>query len=321
MNTSSMQSEQRKLGVRFNLLQFSLPITILLLAIVFTIFKPSFFTVSNFENVAQQASILVILAVGQAFPIISGGFDLSQGSIMALSSVLGATAAIHYGTIPGILIGILIGGLIGLVNGFLIAKMKVPPFIVTLGMLSFARGFAYVLTGGLPVQDVPSSFSIIGSEYIGPVPIAASLALITWIIMSIVANRTKIGYYTYAIGGNEEATRLSGVNTVFFKASMYIISGLLAGLAAMILSSRVNSGQPTIGIEAELQAIAAVVLGGVSLKGGQGSLSGVLMGVIILSILSNGLNLLNVSSYIQMMVIGAVIVLTTVSDHLRTKLK
>jgi ribose/xylose/arabinose/galactoside ABC-type transport system permease subunit len=256
--------------------------------------------------------------MGQAFAMIAGGFDLSIGAITGLTSAVVAYAVLGFGLVPGIAIGILLGAVIGLTNGTLIARYRLPPFIVTLGMLSLCRGIAYIITGGLPVLNLPREFSFIGGTgYLGPLPLATVIAATIFVVLYILLTRFKFGYYVYAIGGDESAARLAGVNVRMVRTLVYVISGTLAAIASVLLSSRVNSGQPSLGDGAELLSVAAVIIGGVRLRGGQGSLVGVMLGVILLAVLSNGLNLINMSSYVQLVAIGLIVMAASVGSVIR----
>lgn len=292
--------------------------SIVLLVGIFSFLQPLFATPSNLFNIARQGTEPALLAMGQAFAMIAGGFDLSIGAIVGLTSAVVAYAVLAFGIVPGIAIGILLGALIGLINGTLISRYRLPPFIVTLGMLSFCRGIAYVITGGLPVVNLPNEFAYIGGTgYIGPLPIATIIVAVIFAVLYVLLTRSRFGYYVYAIGGDESATRLAGVNVRRVRTLVYVISGTLAAIAAVLLSSRVNSGQPSLGEGAELLSVAAVIIGGVRLRGGQGSLAGVMLGVILLAVLSNGLNLINISSYVQLVAIGLIVMAASVGSVMR----
>jgi len=284
-------------------------------SLIFCLLSPYFFTVSNILNIAQQTSINGIIAVGMTFVIISAGIDLSVGSIVAFSGVV--LAGMLQSGIPApfaILLGLLVGLLCGLSNGVLISYGKLPPFIATLGMMSVARGAALLYTDGRPVSGFSNSFRYLATGEILKIPVTVILMILIYLLAHFVLTRTKLGRYTYAIGGNEEAAHLSGINTRVIKTVVYGISGLLSGFAALILTARLNSAQPIAGIMYELDAIAAVVIGGTSLMGGEGKISGTLIGALIMGILRNGLNLLGVSSFIQQIVIGLVIICAVLID-------
>jgi ribose/xylose/arabinose/galactoside ABC-type transport system permease subunit len=229
-----------------------MPLVILALAIVFGSINPNFWSATNLANVSRQMSILALLALGQTFAILSGGIDLSVGSLLALVSVVCAQQMKAFGLVEGIVAGILAGGLAGLVNGLIIAKARVPPFIATLGMLVAARGAALTLSGGLPIAGLPREFLVLGAGYIGPFPIPTVIAAVAFVLAHGILRRTRFGRYVYAMGSNEEAAVLSGINVANYKMLVYITSGLFAGIAGVILTSRVISGQPTLGEVQEL---------------------------------------------------------------------
>ena len=294
-----------------------IPILIILLVVFTALNQKNFATFSNLQNISRQFALLAIVAVAQMFPILSAGLDLSQGGVMGAVSVLSTLSIMQIGVVPGFLAGVAIGGAFGLVNGALISIFEISPFVVTLGMMFFSRGLALMITNGQSIYGLPESFSYLGTEYIGPFPIPLLIALCIFFISYLILRRTRFGRYLYAIGGNEKAARVSGINIRVIKTLAYVYCGLLTGFAAVIISSRVNSGQPNLGLNASLEAIAAVVIGGVSLFGGEGKLWGVFLGAVVLSLISNSLNILNVNSYIQMMVMAMVIILAVIVDRFR----
>ena len=294
-----------------------IPILILLLVVITAINQENFATFSNLQNISRQFSLLALIAVAQMFPILTAGLDLSQGGVIGAVSVLSTLAILEIGVIPGCILGILIGGLFGLINGSVVAIFNVSPFVVTLGMMSFSRGLALMITNGQSVYGLPDSFSYLGTEYIGPFPVPLIIAGFIFLISYFILHRTRFGRYIYATGGNEKAAKISGINVRLIKSCAYMYCGLLTGLASVVLSSRVNTGTPNLGLGASLEAIAAVVIGGVSLFGGEGKLWGVFLGVIVLSLISNSLNILNVNSYIQMMIMAMVIILAVIVDRFR----
>lgn len=289
--------------------QFGTVLGLVVLSSVLWALTPHFLTVPNLLNVAQQTSINAIVAVGLTFVIISGGIDLSVGSIVALSGV-GLGAALQGGQdLPvALAIALGIGVTCGLVNGAIISWGGLPPFIVTLGMMSIVRGAALVFTEGRPVSGFDPLFRSLAAGQLGGVPAPVIATLAVYLVAHVVLTRTTFGRYVYAIGGNEEATRLAGVSVRFHKTMIYAVSGLVSAMAAVILTARLNSAQPIAGTMYELDAIAATVIGGTSLMGGEGSLAGTLVGALIMGVLRNGLNLLGVSSFLQQIVIGAVII-------------
>jgi ribose transport system permease protein len=297
--------------------RFGTLIGLVILCAVLWALTPHFLTVSNLLNIAQQTSINAIVAVGMTFVIISGGIDLSVGSIVALSGVVLGTL-LHEGQPVAIAIpaALLIGVAAGLLNGALISFGRLPPFIATLGMMSVARGAALVFTEGRPVSGFDESFRWLATGSVGPIPAPVIVMVLVYAVAHIVLTRTTFGRYVYAIGGNEEATRLSGVAVRFHKTAIYCVAGLMSAVAAIVLTARLNSAQPIAGMMYELDAIAATVIGGTSLMGGEGSLGGTLVGALIMGVLRNGLNLLGVSSFVQQIVIGAVIVGAVLVDTL-----
>ncbi len=301
-----MAWKTRQLGTAMGLL--------LLCAVLWTL-TPYFLTVPNLLNVAQQTSVNALIAVGMTFVILSAGIDLSVGSIVAFSGVV-LGSLLHSGVPVPLAIagGLLVGFGCGLVNGLLITLGRLPPFIATLGMMSVARGAALVYTQGRPISGFEPSFRSLATDDFLLVPQPVILMLVVYLVAHVVLVRTRLGRYTYAIGGNEEATKLSGISVVRYKTLVYGVSGLMSGVAAVILTARLNSAQPIAGIMYELDAIAAVVIGGTSLMGGEGGLRGTLIGALIMGVLRNGLNLLGVSSFLQQIVIGLVIIFAVLVD-------
>ncbi len=297
--------------------RFGTVIGLLVLCAVLWALTPHFLTVSNLLNIAQQTSINAIVAAGMTFVIVSGGIDLSVGSIVALSGV--ALGALWQGNQPlscGVLLALAVGTLSGLINGALISIGRLPPFIATLGMMSVARGAALMFTEGRPISGFDERFRWIATGNLGFIPAPIIVTLVVYALAHLVLTRTTFGRYVYAIGGNEEATRLSGVAVRFHKTAIYGVSGALSAVAAIVLTARLNSAQPIAGMMYELDAIAATVIGGTSLSGGSGSLVGTLVGALIMGVLRNGLNLLGVSSFLQQIVIGGVIVGAVLVDTL-----
>lgn len=297
--------------------RFGTVIGLLVLCAVLWALTPHFLTVSNLLNIVQQTSINAIVAAGMTFVIISGGIDLSVGSIVALSGVVLGTL-LQSGQ-PGVLAipaAAAVGIGCGLLNGALVSWGGLPPFIATLGMMSVARGGALLFTEGRPVSGFDEGFRWLATGNIGFIPAPVIVMLLVYALAHVALTRTTFGRYVYAIGGNEEATRLSGVAVRFHKTAIYGVSGLMSAVAAIVLTARLNSAQPIAGMMYELDAIAATVIGGTSLMGGEGSLGGTLVGALIMGVLRNGLNLLGVSSFLQQIVIGAVIIGAVLVDTL-----
>ena len=278
---------------------------------VFPATSGSFLTSKNIFNVLRQISTNMFLACGMTMVIILGGIDLSVGSIIALSGVLAAGCVSRY-NLP-IAIALIVGVLIGLV----ISSTTIPPFIVTLATMNIARGLAKVYTGGSPVRVVTKEWQFIGAGYVGFVPVPVILMIIVLIITALIMNKTKMGRHIYAVGGNAQAAVFSGIKVSRVKFFVHAFSGVMAGLAGIVLASRMYSGQPTAGEGAEMDAIAAVVVGGTSMAGGSGKIGGTIIGALIIGILNNGLNLLNVNSFWQDVVKGIVILLAVFIDYVK----
>ena len=283
----------------------------------------TFLTEKNIFNVLRQSASNLMLACGMTMVIILGGIDLSVGSIIAMSGVF-AAGAVVWGGLPevvGILIGILSGLVFGLFNGFMIAMTKIPPFIVTLASMNIAKGIAQVYSGGKPIRCMTDPWKFLGAGYVGPIPTPVITMFIVFIIAVFLLNRTKIGRHIYAVGGNDRAAEFSGINIAKVKFVVFAFSGVMAGLAGVTIASRLYSGTCTSGDGAEMDAIAAVVVGGTSMAGGSGKLGGTLIGVLIIGILNNGLNLMGINSNWQYIVKGTVILLAVYVDYLRNTAK
>lgn len=293
--------------------RYTLILALVVLCVVLSILSPVFLTLSNWLNIVRQVSINGILAVGTTFVVLGGGIDLSIGSVMALAGVVAATLQ---KTSLGLALfaALAIGTGFGLTNGLLVTRTRTQPFILTLGMGTFARGLTYVYTDGQPIYGMTPAFRIIGGGYIGVIPLPVVIFAVIVAVSYVVLTQTRFGQHTYATGGNEEAARLSGVRTARVKTILFSINGFLAGLAAIVLTSRLNSGEPVAGLGAELDAVAAVVMGGTSLRGGQGGILGTIIGILLVGVVNNGLNLLNVSPYFQSVVKGLVIIGAVLAD-------
>lgn len=284
----------------------------LVLCLLLTLFTDRFLDVRNLINVARQISINAIIAVGMTFVILTSGIDLSVGSVMAIASTIMAAAMVDWGLNPlvAILMALVIGAAFGLISGTLISYAKMPSIIVTLAMMEMPRGLALLYTGGYPLSGLPDSFSVLGRGYIfNIIPIPVLIMIIIYAIAYLLLNHLPFGRYIYAIGGNEEAARLSGIKVNRYKIIAYVVSGITAAASGIILTSRLMSGQPNAGVGFELDAIAAVVLGGTDINGGRGSIVGTIIGALIMGVLSNGLNLLGVSPYVQRVFKGLIIIL------------
>jgi ribose transport system permease protein len=288
---------------------------------------PTFLLPENLRNVANQITVIAIIAIGMTMVIITAGIDLSVGSLIALSAVVtawlighmgGAGASVWTMILAGIG-GIVVCGVIGAFSGLMITGFRIPPFIATLAMMQVAAGLAYVISQGMPIYRIPDSFILLGRG-VDPflkIPYAVILMIILYIIAHIIMTRTTMGRYIYAVGGNMEAARLSGVRVRYILFTVYTICGLLAGLSGVLMTSQLKSGAPTYGLTYELYVIAAVVVGGTSLMGGEGKIFGTLIGAFIISVIQNGMNLTNVESYTQKIALGLVILAAVLLDRLK----
>ena len=289
--------------------------------VVFPTTRATFLTPKNVFNILRQNASNLFLATGMTMVIILGGIELSVGSVIALSGVVAAGCVINFGLpeIVGFLAAIGVGALVGMFNGFVICKTDIPPFIVTLASMNITKGIALVLTGGSPLRCMTDTFKFPGAGYVGPVPTPVILMIIVFIIAAFMINRTQLGRHIYAVGGNAQAAKFSGINVQKVKFIVYTYTGIMSGIAGLVVASRLYSGQPTAGDGAEMDAIAAVVVGGTSMSGGSGRLGGTLIGVLIIGVLNNGLNLLGVDSNWQYIVKGLVILLAVYVDFIRNK--
>ncbi|VUT06317.1 ABC transporter permease [Klebsiella spallanzanii] len=302
--------------IKFNVRDAGTLIGLLIIIVTFSFLSPVFLTLPNLLNVLQQSSINALIALGMTLVIISGGIDLSVGPTAAMSAVFGASLMVAGIPVPlAIALTLGVGAACGLFSGTLIAWAGLQPFIVTLGGLSLFRAIALIFTGGNPVFGIPTTFrDIINSSLFGvpmPIVIVAIIAFVLWTVM----NKTPLGEYILAIGGNEEAARVAGVPVRRTKVTVYVISGILASLASLILIGRLGAAEPTIGTLWELDAIAAAAIGGASLMGGKGSIFGTLIGVIILGALRNGLTLLNIQAFYQLLATGLIIIIAMLIDR------
>ena len=302
---------------RFGVRDLGTLLGLIIICVVFASMTDVFLTERNLINILQQSSINACVAIGMTLVIISGGIDLSVGPVAALAAVLSATMLVAgYPIIICIGAALAIGMLCGLVNGSLIAYFGLQPFIVTLGTLSMFRAFALIYTGGSPVLSVPNEFRTLFSSQIWIFPVPVIVVAILGIIASVLLAKTPIGEYILAVGGNEEAARISGVPIARTKITAYVISGLLAALAAVILVARLGAAEPTLGNLWELEAIAASAIGGASLLGGKGSITGTILGAIVLGAMRNGLTLLNVQAFYQLLATGVIIILAMLVDRM-----
>lgn len=309
--------------MKFNgiLRKYGIIIVLVILIIAFGIGNSLFFTVNNFINIIRQISILGIITIGMSFVLISGGIDLSVGSQLSFIGVVTATMFTKYSINPlfACFIGIFIATLVGIMNGLFIANTKVPPLIATLATQQILLGLGYIISEGKPIYGLTPSVKFIGQGHIGPIPTPIIILIVLIFIGSFILNKTYLGRYFYAIGSNDEVARLSGINVRLVRTLAYGMCGLLAGIAAIIMMSRINSGSPTVGSGFEMDVLTAAVLGGVSVSGGEGKIFGAMVGALIIGVLSNGLIIMNVSEYYQMVIKGIVLASAIAFDSLNSK--
>jgi ribose transport system permease protein len=307
-----------------------LPILLLLMIIFFSLQESRFYGTANIFNVSRQATYLMIVTLGQALVLISGGFDLSVGALIAVTSVVSARWMSNFyaanpeseavAVLVGVAAGLGVGLVVGLINGIGVSRFKVSPFIMTLGMASIGSGFALYYTGGTPVSGMPSLFTKeIGTGRWFGIPVPVFFAVGAILLMYFLINWTKLGRYLYAIGGNTKAAFLSGINVPMYLMGVYVISSLLAALTGVLLTARVSSGEPNLGGGFPLQSITAAVVGGVSLRGGEGRILGAVLGALFITILTNGMNLIRIESYIQEIAVGVVLIVAVIVDRLRDR--
>ena len=323
---SSLKSRFFNPAARQKLLAFA---SLVLLIVFFSFASPNFLEVDNLVSILQATAVNGVLAVACTYVIITSGIDLSVGTLMTFCAVMAGVVLTKWGMpLPlGILAALLFGALSGCVSGFVIAKMKVPPFIATLGMMMLLKGLSLVISGTRPIyfNDTPGFTSIAQDSLIGnlipalPIPNAVLILFLVAIGASIVLNRTIFGRYTFALGSNEEALRLSGVNVDAWKIAVYTFSGAVCGIAGLLIASRLNSAQPALGQGYELDAIAAVVMGGTSISGGRGAILGTLVGALLLGVLNNGLNMIGVNPYVQNVIKGGIILLAIYISRERSR--
>ncbi|SET40646.1 ribose transport system permease protein [Natronincola peptidivorans] len=317
---TGIKEMKSKLNITNLLNELGVLLGLISMGVLFSIFSKHFFTVNNLLTIALQTSIIAILAMGVTYVIITSGIDLSVGSILAVSGVVTGKALLA--GLPiwlSILLGIGMGGLCGLINGVIISNFKIAPFIVTLGMMSIARGAANVITGAMPVSGLPQQFAFVGGGRIGIVPVPVIIMFTLAAILGYVLKRTSFGRYIYCLGSNEEAALLSGVNVKKTKIGVYVISGLMAGLAGVIMTSRLVSAQSAAGLGYELDAIAAAIIGGCSPLGGAGKIRETIIGAFIIGTMRNGLNLLSINAFWQQIAIGAIIIIAVYIDTVRRR--
>ena len=291
------------------------------LFIFLCIASPYFLTVGNLSSVVRQTTVITIMAIGMTVIIASAGIDLSVGSMVGMTGVIGSMLiASRYSTLVAVVAAILVGMACGALNGTALTLLRIPPFIATLGALGIYRGLTLLMTNGIPIANIPRDFGVLASgDVFGWLPLPMVFVFVTGVLVHLILKYTKLGRYAYAIGSNREAARCCGIQIGFYSVLIYALGGALAGLAGMIEAARLVTGQPTAGEGYELRVIAAVVIGGGSLSGGQGTVLGTIVGSLIMGLLSNGCNLLGVSPFMQQIIIGAVIVLAVSFDEFQKR--
>ncbi|CAE6736471.1 ABC transporter permease [Paraburkholderia nemoris] len=315
-------SQSRSAHMRDIYRRYGIVAVLIVLCIVLSFANQYFLTLGNIADILRQTSINGILAVGMTYVVLTAGIDLSVGSTLALAGIISAslvTGPHPHGAAIGLAAGLAVGAAIGAINGLLVARLSIPPFVATLGMLSAARGLTYIYNDGMPVTDLPDGYLTIGTGAIAGIPVPIIVFALVVVLFWFVLRYTTYGRYVYAVGGNAKSAKTSGISTGKILFSVYVIGGLLAGLAGIILAARTTSALPQAGVSYELDAIAAVVIGGTSLSGGTGSLGGTVVGALLIGVINNGLNLLGVSSYYQQVVKGVIIVGAVLLDASRKK--
>ncbi|WP_153924908.1 ribose ABC transporter permease [Romboutsia faecis] len=320
ISSRAQSSTSKNVNIKELLVKYKSLLGLVLLIAVVSILNPSFLSPKNIMNILRQTSVNAVIAAGMTFVILTGGIDLSVGSILGISGAVCASLLVSgQNVVIAVLAALVVGAVVGFLNGFIISKGKLQPFIATLATMTVLKGLTLVYTNGNPItlgsNELAMSFGKIGGGTILGIPTPAMIMILVFMVCYYILHNTKMGRYTYALGSNEEATKLSGLNTDKIKIWVYTISGILASIAGIIITSRLYSAQPTAGSGYELDAIAAVVLGGTSLNGGKGKITGTIIGALIIGVLSNALNILDVSSYYQTMVKGAVILLAVLLDR------
>lgn len=313
--------EQAKARKKIDLSNLTIFFVLIALCVFFSIMnREAFLTVDNFFNIARQVSMMGITAVGMTFVMLIGGFDLSVGSMQALAGVIVASMMVTFSLpVPvSIIITVLVAGGVGAVNGLIVTRLNVNAFIATLSMTQILRGIAFVLTGAFPITNLPPAFTVMGQGYVGDVvPIPVIIMAVVFVFGLFILNKTYIGRHFYSVGGNAEAARLSGINVKMVKMIAFILCGMLASIAGLILAGRLNSGQPNAGQSFEFDVITACVLGGISLEGGQGRLLGTLLGVLIMGVLANGMIIMSIGKYYQWIIKGVVLIAAVAVDGLK----
>ena len=308
----------QKSSLQYILLDWAMWFALVAICVTFGIVEPRFRTSANLWNVLRQASLHGLGAVGMGTVLIGGGFDMSVGATAAMVSVVMVYGVWMFGTIPGILLGLLTGAVIGIFNGVVITKWRLNPFIMTLGTMTALQGLAFIVTGGEPLTgNIPKSMLIIGSGYVGPVPIPVIIFTAGFLAAHFILSKTVLGRNIYAIGGNREVARLAGINLLSTTVWRHVLCSLFAAVVGVMMCSRLGIGTGNMGQTLTFDSFGAAVIGGVSFYGGQGNMLGVLLGILLLSIIRNGLNLYNVSPFVQMMATGLIILVAITIDRYR----
>jgi ribose transport system permease protein len=319
-----MQKMKEPIGkyVDLALRNYGIAIAFVVEVLIFSQLSEYFFTTDNILNITLQISIIAIIAVGMTFVILTAGIDLSVGAVVAFTGVITTSVLKIHAPLPvafplALAGGLVVGGISGAIAGTFITRFNITPFIVTLALMTIWRGAGYMYTDGRPIWGLPEEFSFLGSGRLLSIPFPTLLMILVYAIAYVILTQTTFGRHVYAVGGNKEAARLAGINTNSVIMRVYIICGALTALSGILLASRVNSGQPNAGLSYELDVIAAVVIGGTSLFGGRGTIVGTFIGAMLIGVLRNGLNLMNVGSYVQSVVLGVVILLAVLLDQWR----
>lgn len=300
--------------------KYGIYIILIALIVIFSVFSDGFLSLNNLTNILRTTSVYAILGCGMTFVMISGCIDLSVGSVVALSGCISAISMVNgNGMIFSAILGILVGIVCGLINGIFIAKLNVPFFITTAGMMYAVSGIALVITKETPVNNLPASFDIFGATKFGVIPSQAIIAAIFFLVCMFLLKHTKLGRYTYAIGSNEKTSKLSGINVDKYRIIIFLINGLAAGLAGIIVASRLKIGSPIVGDGYEIDAIAAVAIGGTSMTGGEGTIQKTIVGAFIICIIRTGLNIIGISTSNQKIIIGVVLIVVVAVDMWRKK--
>lgn len=320
MNILIKEYDKKSSGIEKPFIQFFLIGILVLICIFLSFTSPYFLTWNNFRNIFDHTSLQLIMAIGMTFVISSKGIDLSIGSIVALVGIcIGLLLKAGVSVVIASLAGVLIGGLLGVFNGVIISKFKIAPFIVTIGSQSLFRGISLIITEGKPIYGFPINFTYFGKGNLGQINFPIILGILLVVVSGLLLKYTKWGQYTLALGGNEEALRRVGVSINFYKTTIYMFSGLMAGIAGLIYTSRLNAAEPNAGFMLESDIIAAVILGGTPMKGGKASIGGTVIACFLLGVVRNALTLLSISSYYQQLFIGGIIILSASISEIRQR--